>query len=59
MFFIEHGSVNIRLPTGEVVNTLRDGSHFGGKYSSNDTLRIATNAYQLVLGFSGLTCLST
>ena len=31
MYFIEHGAVSVHLPSGEVVNVLRDGTHFGGK----------------------------
>ena len=34
MFFIEHGNVEIRVD-GEVVATLSDGSHFGGRYLDN------------------------
>ena len=31
MYFLEHGRVEIVLPTGQLVNTLTDGAYFGGK----------------------------
>ena len=31
MYFLKHGAVDVELPTGEVVNSLADGSFFGGK----------------------------
>ena len=32
MFFVSHGRVEIRLPSGEKINEIGDGSYFGGKY---------------------------
>lgn len=30
MYFIDHGEVSVKLPSGTVVKTLTDGDYFGG-----------------------------
>ena len=32
MYFIEHGMVDVQLNNGKVINSLGDGSYFGGNY---------------------------
>ena len=31
MYFIEYGKVAVKLPNGQIVKTLGDGTYFGGK----------------------------